>query len=203
MDLKEWIAPKYADPRKFAAQYKKAKPFAHISLKGFLREEKARMIELALQEQQFTHKESDLFKLAQTNDFQSVQDETLQSFRALLASPEFSLYLTTLTGVALRNDALDMGGSLYADTDFLLCHDDQVTGRKIAYIFYMCQNFKSADGGALVLMSAKGKQPGKITKRYLPSWNTLNMFSVSSKSWHAVEEVMGEKKRYSINGWFH
>jgi Rps23 Pro-64 3,4-dihydroxylase Tpa1-like proline 4-hydroxylase len=151
----------------------------------------------------FTHKESDLFSLAQTADFADTTNKTLAEFRAFLRSPEWTAYLRTLTGVALTGLQLDSGASLYLDKDYLLCHDDQVTGRKIAYIFYLGPNFTARDGGALALLDTKSGKPGAVVKRLAPQYNTLVMFTVSSKSWHAVEEVTSAKPRISINGWFH
>jgi prolyl 3-hydroxylase /prolyl 3,4-dihydroxylase len=201
--IASWVAPKYCDPKKFAAAYRKAKPYAHASLVGFLVEEKAKQLQSALRAEPFFEKESDLFKLSQTNELAHTKNPVLQEFRAFLSSQEFSTYLQTLTGVKLTNRALDMGGSQYKDTDFLLCHDDRVTGRKIAYIFYLNENFKAADGGALALYTTKGKHPGKKVQRYAPTWNTFNFFTVSAVSWHEVEEVTSTKTRMSINGWFH
>jgi prolyl 3-hydroxylase /prolyl 3,4-dihydroxylase len=199
----QWLAPKYHDPNKFRKLYGAAKPYPHASLHGFFREEKAKAIAAALAKEPFFEKESDLFKLSQTNELAHTQQPVLRELRAFLASKEFSAYMYVLTGVKLTNKALDMGGSKYMDTDFLLCHDDRVTGRKIAYIFYFNQTFTAKDGGALALFSNKGKHPGAVVKRYAPTWNTFNFFTVSAISWHSVEEITGKKARLSVNGWFH
>lgn len=201
--IEQWIAPQYRDPKKLRARYTAQKPFPHLSLKGFLDEEKATMLAAALSKEPFFEKESDLFKLSQTNELRHTPNALLQEFRSFLASDEFSAYMSALTGVKLTNKDFDMGGSKYTDTDFLLCHDDRVTGRKIAYIFYLNQDFTAKDGGALVLLDTKGKRPHKVIKQYLPTWNTLTFFTVSAISYHAVEEVLTKKTRLSINGWFH
>jgi prolyl 3-hydroxylase /prolyl 3,4-dihydroxylase len=198
-----WVNKKYHDPSKLAKQYKSAKPYPHISLEGFLVEAKAKQLRQALLTEQFFEKESDLFKLSQTNELMHATNPVIKEFRALLASPEFSQYMQRISGVKLTNKELDMGGSMYKDTDFLLCHDDRVTGRKIAYILYLNPTFKPKEGGALALFNSKGKHPGAVVKRYSPSWNTFNFFTVSQKSWHSVEEVTTKNVRISINGWFH
>lgn len=203
MTLAEWIAPQYLDPAKLRRRYTAARPYPHLSLTGFLSEDKAKQLATAIGSEQFFEKESDLFKLSQTNELMHTKSAVLQEFRAFLASREFSNYMQAVTGVKLTNRELDMGGSKYQDTNFLLCHDDRVTGRKIAYIFYFNQNFTAKDGGALALFSTKGKHPHKAVKRYLPTWNTFNFFTVSAVSFHSVEEITGSKTRLSINGWFH
>ena len=45
----------------------------------------------------------------------------------------------------------------YLHSDTLLCHDDELEGRRIAYIYYLVDNWKEADGGALDLFSVEGK----------------------------------------------
>lgn len=40
--------------------------------------------------------------------------------------------------------------------DILLCHDDMLEGRKIAYILYLVPNWKKDDGGLLDLFSCNG-----------------------------------------------
>lgn len=208
--LASWLAPRYRTPStilKNASAYRSAQPFPHAVLPGIFTPAKAEALRaavLALEKRGgFTHKESDLFSLAQSRDFRHETNGAIGELAQFFKSPAWRTYLAALTGARLTGRELDIGASLYADTDYLLCHDDRVTGRKVAFIYYLCEDFGVTDGGALVLLDSRGKQPGKIVKRYPPRFNTLALFTVSSKSWHAVEEVTGKKKRFSINGWFH
>ena len=34
--------------------------------------------------------------------------------------------------------------------DYLLCHDDQLEGRRVAFIFYLVQDWTAQDGGELI-----------------------------------------------------
>ena len=38
-------------------------------------------------------------------------------------------------------------------TDYLLCHDDQLEGRRIAFIFYLAQDWTAQDGGLIYFMT--------------------------------------------------
>jgi hypothetical protein len=211
--LATWLAPAYRTPAaltKHARAYRGAKPYPHAVLPGIFAPAKAKALRtaiLALQKRGgFTHKESDLFSLAQTPDFRGETAGPIGELVAFFRSSAWNDYLEALTGERLSRTELDIGGSLYTDTDYLLCHDDRVTGRRIAFIYYLCEDFGVTDGGALVLLDTlgtKGKQPGKVVKRYPPRFNTLALFTVSERSWHAVEEVTGKRNRFSINGWFH
>jgi Rps23 Pro-64 3,4-dihydroxylase Tpa1-like proline 4-hydroxylase len=203
----DWIAPAYHDPRALAARYQNATPFPHIVLHNVLREEKADALRDAVREliatKQFEHKESDLFSLAQSPNLLLTKNKTLAAFRDFLKSSEWTSYMKTLTGVLLTGTELDYGASLYTRKDFLLCHDDQVTGRKIAYVYYVGPDFTAEDGGALALLDTNNKHPGDVAKRYAPHYNSLALFTVDAVSWHEVEEVLTDTPRLSINGWLH
>ncbi len=205
--LAAWLAPKYRSPSASMKTYTTAKPFPHVVLPRIFAQAKADALREAIlnlaNNGGFTHKESDLFSLAQTADLNATTDPAIKELRDLFASPEWRAYLTALTGVPLAGGALDIGGSLYQDTDFLLCHDDQVAGRRLAYVYYLGPDFTPKEGGALTLLNTKNGKPGTVVHRYPPKYNTLALFTVSDKSWHAVEEVLAEKPRLSINGWFH
>jgi Rps23 Pro-64 3,4-dihydroxylase Tpa1-like proline 4-hydroxylase len=201
--LATWLAPKYRDARKLRAQYLKASPYPHAAFARFLLPAKAAAVREAMLAQQYTPKESDLFKMNETGELRGSSNETLRALCSFLFSPEFSEWLSTLTGIKLTNKDIDVSGSRYDDTGFLLCHDDRVTGRKLAYILYLSADFTPADGGALVLFTDKNGRPGRVVKRYYPKYNSFSLFTVSAKSWHAVEEITGSKSRLSVHGWFH
>lgn len=64
---------------------------------------------------------------------------------------------------------------VYQNTDRLLCHDDNIasskTGRRIAYILYLSEDWKPEDGGALDLFSVNaGGNPDRVAKSLCPEW---------------------------------
>ncbi|PKK23190.1 2-oxoglutarate and iron-dependent oxygenase domain containing 1, transcript variant X3 [Columba livia] len=89
--------------------------------------------------------------------------------------------------------------------DVLLCHDDELEGRRIAFILYLVPPWEKSDGGTLDLYSTDEHfQPQQIIKSLVPSWNTLVFFEVSPVSFHQVSEVLSKEKcRLSVSGWFH
>jgi Rps23 Pro-64 3,4-dihydroxylase Tpa1-like proline 4-hydroxylase len=179
------------------------KPFPHLLIENFLDKQKAEKLLLALKKEKFEEKDSDLFQFRQTKDLHFSKDKEIREFVNMLESKEFSNRIKSITGINVKEGAFDLSGSLYIDTDYLLCHDDELEGRKIAYIYYLCEDFSEKDGGALALLEDENGKPGKVSRRYFPKWNSLMIFEVSKKSWHEVEEVIGKKKRYAIGGWLH
>eukprot|EP00461_Guttulinopsis_vulgaris_P000323 UN00323 len=109
----------------------------------------------------------------------------------------------------------DMFSAVYQDTCRLLCHDDELEGRRIAYILYLTQEWDSEFGGQLDLFnhtkipSACGDEkmfsyaPTTIGASYTPKFAQFAMFEVSETSFHQVREVVAEQDRISISGWYH
>ena len=191
-----------AEEKKLNAEFRQAQPFPHLVIPNFLIKEQAGNLLKALAQERFLPKEADLFKLMQTDDLAGTKNKNLQEFRRVLASQEFVGWLSKVTGITLTPGVIDMAGSLYQDTDFLLCHDDRLEGRKIAYMYYL-SDFKEREGGSLNFLGHKGTTPTKVLRKIAPKFNTFVFFEVSPHSFHEVEEVLVKKQRITIGGWFH
>lgn len=176
-----------------AQQFKQAKPFPHLVLKNFFKDFET--VKEALLKEPFAEQNSDLFQFQQTDDISKSKNAILREFHKRFRSKEFLAYISAITGKKLTS--IDMSGFIYDDTDYLLPHDDQLEGRKIAYIVQL-STLKASDGGRLQFF--KGK---KVVKSIVPQENTLVIFEVSGKSLHQVEEVKTNAKRISFAGWFH
>ncbi|XP_014670402.1 PREDICTED: prolyl 3-hydroxylase OGFOD1-like isoform X2 [Priapulus caudatus] len=138
-----------------------------------------------------------------TADLKECSKPHIDALKQLLYE-DFRNWLINVTGIPL-NQTVDMNSSRYDSTDVLLCHDDKLEGRRIAYILYLVPPWTEADGGCLDLFAVDElKRPDKVVKSLVPSWNTLVFFEVSPVSFHQVAEVLSEDKtRLSVNGWFH
>ena len=67
-----------------------------------------------------------------------------------------------MTSIDLKSDKIDMTSSKYKQTDYLLCHDDDIhgdkEGRRIAFVYYLVpSDWSSVDGGQLDLFKINGK----------------------------------------------
>ncbi|KAH9383044.1 hypothetical protein HPB48_023766 [Haemaphysalis longicornis] len=89
--------------------------------------------------------------------------------------------------------------------DVLLCHDDELEGRRIAFILYLTHGWMLEDGGTLDLFDVDSNgQPRDIIHSLVPRCNGFAFFEVSPVSFHQVAEVLSEDKvRLSVGGWFH
>lgn len=208
-NLREWIDESYVKQKTdtLKNQFISNIPFPHLVLLDFFNPQKAVDILKALAQEPMEEKEADLFKFMQTKDLVGTNNKVLTEFRSFLCSDNFVSFMEKITGLKLKRGVIDLHGTLYQDTDFLLCHDDQLEGRKIAFLFYL-SNLTEKDGGSLNLFNSKeDKQkklmPTTVAKKIIPQFNTFAFFEVSHKSFHEVEEVVSPVQRIAIGGWFH
>jgi Rps23 Pro-64 3,4-dihydroxylase Tpa1-like proline 4-hydroxylase len=177
-------------------------------------------------------KESDLFRVYQSIDLANLQPDTPQArklkhvmrLRALLYSQEWRGVMEELTGLppSTLTSQIDCACNCHAPGCHLLCHDDVIGTRKISYIIYLTEpDWKEEDGGALELYepqrdddcqdhTAKNINADKMASlpipvaRAWPVFNSMAFFVVTpGSSFHAVQEVLGDKPRLSLQGWYH
>lgn len=179
------------------------KPFRHISVDDFLRGEKADFIFEALSKQKYYLEDHDLYQFERTVDFKNIKDKKLEEIRNFFLNPSFIQLMENTFEVRLARQKIDLHSLKLLDTHYLLCHDDQVEGRKIAFILNLSKEWKEKDGGILELFESKGGEPTDVGERIIPKFNQFNAFLVSQKSFHQISEVIGKKERVSISGWYY
>ncbi|VDO00163.1 unnamed protein product [Rodentolepis nana] len=166
---------------------------------------------------------NDLFSLNQSNDLLSCKDVKLANkFPLLTQIREFFAtdmlnWMRNVTGTDLDEGIVNSTISRYDKNDYLLCHDDELERRRIAFIIYLVPKDWDIekDGGSLDLYEcgptpdcnvvppdSGDYHPWKIVKSLSPSRNCLAFFEVCSKSFHQVAEVIGDRSRLSLHGWF-
>ncbi len=70
----------------------------------------------------------------------------------------------------------------------MLCHDDELEGRRVAYILYLVpEDWTAADGGALDLFAVDAAgRPTTVTRSLVPALGKFAFFCVSEVSFHQV-----------------
>ncbi|KHJ84914.1 hypothetical protein OESDEN_15366 [Oesophagostomum dentatum] len=186
-------------------------PFPHWQLSDFLEVDPA-VIERVEQElikyPAWHRKENDLYSLLQTTDLRNLDSSKypcITGFRDFVYK-EVREWLATTSGIELL-EQVDSTGSCYASTDCLLAHSDQVENRRFAWVYYFTEDpWEESFGGQTNIYNTNDDdEPTTVFTSLIPHRNSLLLFEVSEKSWHSVEEVVGEENcpRLSINGWFH
>jgi len=127
----------------------------------------------------------------------------IAQLRSLLMK-QLKPWITQVTRVPL-GDTIDMFCAQYSYTDTLLCHDDELEGRSVAFILYFNEEWEEEDGGLLELFDTHTDgNPKDVVQKLVPYGNSFAFFKVSPVSFHQVSEVLSPSKtRLSVGGWFH
>jgi Rps23 Pro-64 3,4-dihydroxylase Tpa1-like proline 4-hydroxylase len=182
-----------------------AEPFRHYVCSNLLVDSFAQSLKSELLNEKYRVKSNDLYSFRQTRDLKSSKQPHVVALRKLLYSQTFLDLMKSITGIELNN-TVDMASLRFAQTDNLLCHDDELEGRRIAYILYLVPpTWTSKDGGALDLFRVdQDGNPADVAVSLVPQWNSFAFFEVSPVSYHQVAEILSpDKERVSISGWFH
>lgn len=204
MTLNNWINPEYLSEEKIqvlSTTFANNQPFSHLELPHFVKQEKIIALLQALSKEQFSPHHSDLFQFSQTADLLYSDDGIIKEFISIFSSPPLLHFMKNISKLKL-NGRIDLFGSIYQDTDFLLPHDDQLAGRKIAFMLYL-NDLEEKDGGALALYGSKNKSATTVAKRFIPKAGTLVFFEVSQLSFHTVEEMLTDTQRITLSGWYY
>eukprot|EP00057_Strongylocentrotus_purpuratus_P006540 XP_011661014.1 PREDICTED: prolyl 3-hydroxylase OGFOD1 isoform X1 [Strongylocentrotus purpuratus] len=179
-------------------------PFTCCVLPNFVKDERfLKGLKEELLELDFNNKSNDLYKFQQSDALQNFTSLYITALKKLLYE-DFLSWLREVTGIPFIN-TFDLTCSKYNYTDVLLCHDDELEGRRVAFILYLVPTWAKKDGGLLDLfdMDEHG-QPKSVVKSLVPNWNNFVFFEVTPKSFHQVSEVLNQDKcRLSVSGWFH
>ncbi|XP_014212062.1 prolyl 3-hydroxylase sudestada1 [Copidosoma floridanum] len=181
-----------------------AKPFRVCRIFNFLNDNKfIQELKAELKQMNTSKANMDLYQFKQTGDFVSMDSPCVKALRDTFLT-ELSQWMQNNTKIELSNK-LSMSSSWYHDCDYLLCHDDNNEDRRIAFIFYLSEDWKDEYGGQLALFDTdENGLPRNVVKKLTPAYNSLVFFEVVNNSYHQVLEVLTkDKSRWSINGWFH
>mgnify|MGYP006268006819 FL=1 len=207
--LQEWINPTILENiSTLKKEFANAKPYEHISIPNFLQDKIAKKIEDALFLVDYEEFDTDLYHFFKSKDFKHIQDlpKILQEFHSFIFSQEVIEFFKELTTTPqIKEKQGDLHSILLQHTHYLLCHDDQVDERIIAFILNLSRDFKEDDGGALEIFGHNSeKLPTQKENTIIPEFNQLNIFKVSSISFHQISEVESiHKNRLSISGWYY
>lgn len=146
---------------------------------------------------------TDLYQFEQTDDLSNVQTMNIKLLYETFQTD--LLFWMERNMTIVLNNKMSMSSACYSDTDYLLCHDDNLSDRRIAFVLYLSKNWTMEDGGTLDLFDTDDNGlPRNVVRSIIPEYNSLLFFEVVDNSYHQVAEVISaEKVRWSINGWWH
>lgn len=213
----EWqipvVGPASAQPQQFLTDSVQfyTEPFSLCVIQNFLRDPQCvQEIEKEMCTMEWHRKQMDLYEFHQTTDLANMsmaKQPMLKSFYNMMID-EMLPWMREATNLPLTK--ISASCSMYNNGDFLLVHDDLLSDRQIAFVFYVSphqEKWTDDMGGALELFECDpvNSQPTyPIVRKINPTNNQFLFFQVSQKSFHQVGEVTNTVyPRLTINGWFH
>ncbi len=177
-------------------------PFPHVIVENFLNDNTLDLVIDALAGLEYSFSDSDLFSYWASVKLTEIDHPALNALREDLGDKVWRNEVAKAFQVA-KLSKIDMAAYVYGLGDFLLPHDDQVEDRIIAYSIHLTPDLGEKDGGSLDLFEANKEGKSKLVKRIIPKFNSLNMFEVSTTSWHQVSEILTDIQRLTLTGWYH
>jgi Rps23 Pro-64 3,4-dihydroxylase Tpa1-like proline 4-hydroxylase len=199
-------------------QFDESRPFQHGVLNDLFKADFLEKVLLEIKDNsKVTFKESDLFKFYQSIDLANLDASSdlaramphVMQLRQVLYSDQWRTFIEQITGIEENtlSEQVDCACNCHVSGCHLLCHDDVIGTRKISYILYLTEDDWMADeGGALELYDKDADRLPNAApaKCLLPTRNSMAFFVVEpGTSFHAVQEVVGDRPRLSLQGWYH
>jgi len=177
-------------------------PFPHVVVPKFLEARALQPLVETLVEQQYDLQEADLHCYYSTGDLAGIDQPV---FRMLKKAMEDETWLTRVAE-AFETEPLadlEMNSRIFSLTDHYLPHNDNVLDRSVGFYLHLSPAPKSEDGGALELFSCNDRNlPVSVTRTLSPVYNSLVLYRVSATSWHQITELVVDRKRLTIAGWY-
>lgn len=140
---------------------------------------------------------SDLYNFLRTDDFVISKNPVIVKFLADMKKRIIPL-VAEIVDTPLDNTKLSIDYFEYHKGHYLLCHDDEVDDRIVAFVFYL-NDMKENQGGELVIYDTELNPVKTIT----PKANSLLIFKLKKgESFHEVKEVLSGTRK-TITGWFY
>uniref|UniRef100_A0A7N6F5U6 Prolyl 4-hydroxylase alpha subunit domain-containing protein n=1 Tax=Anabas testudineus TaxID=64144 RepID=A0A7N6F5U6_ANATE len=177
-------------------------PFPHCIIKNFLSSEAfVENLQRELLELNFHEKSNDLYKFKQSEDLKKRTEPYIAGLRTALFG-RFRSWLGDVLGVELE-PTVDISCARYEYTDVLLCHDDELEGRRVAFILYLVPPWQSSDGGTLDLYTTDSESHYCICLGAILLCLTTDVLYIFHFCLQVSEVLSQDKCRLSLGGWFH
>lgn len=180
-----------------------------VVMESFLEESFAQELKKSVEALPFKHKATDLFDMYQSPDlkpFLKDHDNPISLVCHEIYSEKFTETVSRIIGKPIDREEIDFAAQKYCQGQYLLCHDDRVDGRRVAFVLYLVDPaWSPLDGGQFEKypIDQDGNPLNEPVESFSPSWNTMVFFEVTRWSHHQVAEVIGNLPRLSVAGWLH
>jgi len=193
------INPSYTDPAKItqlAADFQAGKPYKHLVLDNFLRDDIAnRLYEQFPSVDKLTKHWKGMNENKSEGSNFSDFDPVFSQLRSEIMSPAFGQWMAQVTGIKdvfVTDDNLGTGLHQGSDGSFLDIHVDfnihatRNVHRRLNMLIYLNKNWKDEYGGGMEMWNA---DMTKMEKIVMPHLNRCLIFETSDISYHGYSKI--------------
>ncbi|MDJ1481519.1 2OG-Fe(II) oxygenase [Cytophagaceae bacterium YF14B1] len=204
----ELINPIYTDAakvEKLAAEFQTSKPYKHLVLDNFFRQEVAdKLYENFPSVEKLTKHWKGMNENKSEGSNFSDFDPIFTQVRNEIMSPEFAQWMEKVTGIKgvfVTDDSLGTGLHQGSDGSFLDIHVDfnihhvKNVYRRLNFLVYLNKNWKEEYGGGMEMWNA---DMTKMEKVVMPILNRVLIFETSEISYHGYSKItlpLGETRK--------
>ncbi|MDJ1470660.1 2OG-Fe(II) oxygenase [Xanthocytophaga flava] len=195
----ELINPIYTDAakvEKLAAEFQTSKPYKHLVLDNFFRQEVAdKLYENFPSVEKLTKHWKGMNENKSEGSNFSDFDPIFTQVRNEIMSPEFAQWMEKVTGIKgvfVTDDSLGTGLHQGSDGSFLDIHVDfnihhvKNVYRRLNFLVYLNKNWKEEYGGGMEMWNA---DMTKMEKVVMPILNRVLIFETSEISYHGYSKI--------------
>ncbi|MDJ1491497.1 2OG-Fe(II) oxygenase [Cytophagaceae bacterium DM2B3-1] len=195
----ELINPIYTDAAKveqLAAEFQTSKPYKHLVLDNFFRQEVAdKLYENFPSVEKLTKHWKGMNENKSEGSNFSDFDPIFTQVRNEIMSPEFAQWMEKVTGIKgvfVTDDSLGTGLHQGSDGSFLDIHVDfnihhvKNVYRRLNFLVYLNKNWKEEYGGGMEMWNA---DMTKMEKVVMPILNRVLIFETSEISYHGYSKI--------------
>lgn len=163
---------------------RKKKPFNYIVIDDFLDHKNFKMIQGYLNTLEHKELKSDLFSFKQSGEL---------NYEPEMFPLKNKIEEYFASDINMKEMYYTLFSSIYDYGDYLLCHDDRISGRKYAFAYYL----SNIDSGRLIIYENDCQT---VFEKIAVKENRIVIFEVSKISFHEVEYCESYGRR-AISGW--
>ena len=121
---------------RYAAEFAAGTPFPHLCVRDVLPDALLLAVRDEILAGPLFAKRNDLYDFAQSDALRLSASPATRALCATLYSPAFRAWISAVTGIE-TDPTVDISAAVYGPGAHLLCHDDDLESRRIAFILYL------------------------------------------------------------------
>jgi len=131
---------------RYAAEFAAGTPFPHLSVRDVLPDALLLAVRDEILAGPLFAKRNDLYDFSQSDALRLSASPATRALCATLYAPAFRAWISAVTGIE-TDPTVDISAAVYGPGAHLLCHDDDLESRRVAFILYLVPQARGSTMG--------------------------------------------------------